>query len=159
MNDTITNDTIFTVVDGRPEVDMSRTFAAPRALVFRALTTADSIAQWWGPARYETVVDALSATAGGAWRFINRDAESEHAFHGWFHAVDDEQIVYTFEYEGAPGHVALETVRLTDVPGGTNVRVHTVYQSVDDRDAVADAGMESGARESWDRLAALLAKD
>ena len=84
---------------------------------------------------------------------------SEHGFHGVFHdAVASERIVYTFEYEGIPGHVLLETITLEERDGRTHMTDSSVFQSVADRDGMLQSGMESGAAESMDRLEEYLAK-
>ena len=147
-----------TVEPGVQEVKITRVFDAPRERVFKAHTDPKLIAQWWGPARYTTIVDKLDVRPGGAWRFINRDADgNEYAFHGVFvEIVDPERITWTFEFEGMPGHISLETVTFEEHNGKTTLNVHSVYQSVADRDGMVDAGMAEGLAESWDRLAALV---
>jgi uncharacterized protein YndB with AHSA1/START domain len=132
---------------------------APRERVFKAYTEAALIARWWGPAKYATIVDKLEAKPGGVWRFINRsDSGEEFAFHGVYHAiVMPERIVGTFEFEGVPGHVSLETTTLEDRGGKTWITNQAVFQSVEDRDGMIQADMESGARESYERLEALAA--
>jgi uncharacterized protein YndB with AHSA1/START domain len=143
---------------GVQEVFISRVFDAPRERVFKAHTDPKLIAQWWGPARYTTVVDKLEARAGGSWRFLNRDADgNEYAFHGVFvELIEPERITWTFEFEGMPGHISLETVTFEEHDGKTTVSVHSVYQSVEDRDGMLNAGMAEGLSESWDRLAAIV---
>jgi uncharacterized protein YndB with AHSA1/START domain len=143
---------------GVQEVFITRVFDAPRERVFKAHTDPKLIAQWWGPARYTTVVDKLDARPGGTWRFLNRDADgNEYAFHGVFvEVIEPERITWTFEFEGMPGHISLETVTFEEHEGRTTVNVHSVYQSVDDRDGMLNAGMAEGLSESWDRLAALV---
>jgi hypothetical protein len=66
--------------------------------------------------------------------------------------------VQTFEFEGAPGHVALQTATFSDRGGSTLVRTVSAFQSVEDRDAMVASGMERGARDSDERLAELLAQ-
>ncbi len=145
------------VEPGKQEIVMTRTFDAPRELVYRAYTDPDLIPRWWGPSEYETVVDKLDARPGGQWRFVHRDAEgNEYAFHGVIHAASPEQIVQTFEFEGVPGHVALDTATLEDLGGRTKVTATSVFQSLADRDGMVASGMEGGARETYDRLAELL---
>ena len=143
---------------GVQEVFITRAFEAPRERVFKAHTDPKLIAQWWGPARYTTVVDKLEARAGGSWRFLNRDTDgNEYAFHGVFvEVIEPERITWTFEFEGTPGHISLETVTFEEHDGKTTVNVHSVYQSVEDRDGMLSAGMAEGLSESWDRLAALV---
>ncbi|MGC1908477.1 MAG: ATPase, partial [Candidatus Dormiibacterota bacterium] len=66
-------------------------------------------------------------------------------------------LVTTFEYEGAPGHVVLETTTFNEVAGRTQLTTRSVFQSVEDRDQMVASGMEWGARESMERLALLVA--
>ena len=97
---------------------------------------------------------------GGRWRFVEREAEgNEYGFHGVYHDLQaPERIVYTFEYEGMPGHVLLETIVLEDQDGRTLMTDTSVFQSVADRDGMLQSGMESGAAESFDRLDDFLAR-
>src|SRR5947209_19743692 len=116
---------------GKQEVVITREFDAPRELVFKALTDPNLLAQWWGPRYLATIVDKMDVRPGGEWRFINRDAEgNEYGFHGVYHEVlAPECVIDTFEFEGLPekGHVALETMRLEELPGGrTRFIAHSV---------------------------------
>jgi uncharacterized protein YndB with AHSA1/START domain len=72
--------------------------------------------------------------------------------------VAPERLVYTFEFEGMPGHVLLETVTFEEQDGKTKLTDVSVFQSIEDRDGMISAGMEEGAVESMDRFAELLAK-
>jgi uncharacterized protein YndB with AHSA1/START domain len=67
-------------------------------------------------------------------------------------AISPQLVVSTFEFEGAPGHVALETLTLEEVDGKTAYHGVTVFASIADRDAAVQSGMESGMRETYDRL-------
>ena len=142
-----------------PELVLTRVFDAPRDLVFKAFTDPRHIPQWWGPKNLTTVVDKMDVKAGGLWRFVQRDQQgNEFAFHGVYHEImSPERIVNTFEYEGMPGHVLLETVRFEALPDGkTRYTGSSVFQSVADRDGMVRLGMETGARETLDRFAELL---
>jgi len=146
---------------GKQEILITREFDAPRELVFKACTDPQLVAQWWGPRRFSTYVDKMDVRPGGQWRFINRDAEgNEYAFHGVYHEIlAPERIIDTFEFEGLPetGHVTLETMRLEALPGGrTRLTTQSVYQSIIDRDATLQSGMEEGLNETYERLAEVL---
>jgi uncharacterized protein YndB with AHSA1/START domain len=146
------------VPPGKQEIIMTRTFDAPRALVFKAFTDPDLIPKWWGPASTSTIVDKMDVNPGGIWRFINRDAEGNEAcFHGVYHdIVAPERLVYTFEWEGLPGHALLETVIFEEHDGKTKITDTSVFQTLEDRDGMVANGMEGGAKESMERLAELL---
>jgi uncharacterized protein YndB with AHSA1/START domain len=145
---------------GTQEIILTRTFDAPRERVFTAMTDPEAIRQWWGLRHSETIVDTMEARSGGSWRFVQRDADgNEYGFHGVYHDIaSPERIVQTFEFEGMPGHVSLETMTLEERDGKTTATARSVFQTVDDRDGMLKSGMEQGAAESYDRLAELLAK-
>ncbi len=144
---------------GSQQIVATREFGAPRDLVFRAFTDPELIARWLGPRQYTTIVERQENRHGGTWRFIHRGADGgEHSFRGVIHGTPTSDcIVRTFEYEGVPGHVSLETLALEDRGDKTFMRMNAVYQSVQDRDGMIQSGMESGYNESMERLDELLA--
>ncbi len=146
---------------GKQEIVITRIFNAPRELVFKVFTDPNAVPKWWGPRRLSTVVDRMEVRPGGVWRFVQRDANgNEFAFHGVYHEVHPpERLVYTFEFEGMPGHVVLETVTFEEVKGGTKLTERSVFQSVEDRDEIVKSGMEEGARETTDRLEELVSNE
>jgi len=150
--------TKFVAEPGRQEITMTRVFDAPRERVFAAHTDPKSIPLWWGPRRLTTIVDKLEARKGGMWRFVQHDkAGNEYAFHGVYHeSLAPERIVRTFEYEGTPGHVLLETTIFENIDGKTKVTAQSVFQSLEARDGMLKSGAEGGAVETWDRLEELL---
>jgi len=145
---------------GVQETIITHTFDAPPALVFKAMTDPTLIPQWWGPRNLTTTIDKLELRKGGIWRFVQRDAEGNtYAFNGVYHTIEaPERLVYTFEFEGMPGHVLLETAVFEEVDGKTKLTEQAVFQSVQDRDGMIQSGMESGAAEGHERLTELLQK-
>ncbi|MFL6076941.1 MAG: SRPBCC family protein [Mycobacteriales bacterium] len=152
--------TSFTAQPDRQEVVVTRTFDAPRELVFSMFTDPDAIRRWWGLGHRELVIDRMEVRPGGRWRYVDHDENGvEYGFHGVYHQITPpERLVYTFEYEDTPARVVLETVTLEDAGGRTKVTVTSVFQSVADRDWMVDHGMESGKRRGMDVLAELLEK-
>ncbi|WP_430296732.1 SRPBCC family protein [Sinomonas sp. B1-1] len=156
---TTTNTTDIRADAGSPYIDIVREFDAPRERVFRAHCDPELFAQWIGPDRLETVVEHMEARTGGSYRFVQRDPSGgEYAFRGSFHeVVEPSRVVMTFEFEGAPGHVEMDTSTFTDLPGGRcRLEIHSTYESVEDRDAMLAAGMEGGVTEGYAKLDALL---
>ena len=145
---------------GSHEIIMTRIFNAPRELVFKVITDPQHIPQWWGPKIYTTVVDKMEVKAGGLWRYIQKGKDgNEFAFHGVYHSIEaPTRVVDTFEFEGMPGHVLMETMTLeAQADGKTKVTVSSVFQSVADRDGMLQSGMADGSNESYDRLDEILA--
>lgn len=152
------DDTEFIIEPGRQDLVITRTFDAPRDVVFAAMTDPDLIPKWWGPRDAPATVDRMEVRPGGSWRFTGSDADgNEFAFRGVYHdVVAPERVIQTFEFEPWSGQVALETLTLEEVDGRTRYVAHSVSQSVEDRDAMVASGMESGARETLERLAELV---
>lgn len=154
------NRTIVKAEPDRQELFIIREFDAPRELVFRAHTEADLYVKWVGPHGYEMTLREFEPVSGGKWSFVHKDPQgNEYGFHGCFHEVLPERLTQTFEFEGYPGHVSLETATLEELPGNrTRVTIHSVYQSVEDRDGMVQSGMEKGVSEGFERLDDILAK-
>ena len=136
--------TQITAEPGIPQIIMTCEFDAPRDLVYRAYTEPELLQQWLGPRDYTMTVNENDIRDGGKW-----------VFHG---DPSPEGVVRTFEYEGAPGHVSMETLTLTDLGGRTLVRTVSSFQAVEDRDAMIASGMERGVHDSDERLTELLAR-
>jgi len=142
------------------EIVMTREFDAPRELVFEAHTKCEHLTNWWGPRKYTLEVCELDFRPGGKYRFVHRGPEGvdEHGFRGEFREiVPPEKIVWTFEWEGMPGHVSVDTVTLEDLGGRTRLTAHSLFDSKEDRDGMLQSGMEEGAGETYDRLAEFVA--
>lgn len=139
---------------GDTEIRMTRLFDAPRELVFEAHTSAEHMSKWWGPRKYEVVSAEHDFRPGGKWRIVHRGPEGdEHAFRGEFREIaPPEKIVWTFEYEGAPGQIAVETLTLTEEDGKTRITAVSDSGSKEARDAMLESGMQEGAAETYDRL-------
>jgi uncharacterized protein YndB with AHSA1/START domain len=141
------------------EIQMERVLDAPRELVFKALTDPELIPKWWGRRKDTTTVDKMEVRPGGAWRFTTTaDDGDNHAFRGEIREIiPPERVVQTFEWEGLPGHISVDTLTLEEQDGKTKVTIVSTFDSTEDRDGMLQSGMEGGANESWDRLEELLA--
>jgi uncharacterized protein YndB with AHSA1/START domain len=149
-----------TAEPGVPQVLTTRTFDAPRDLVFRAFTEPDLLVQWLGPRKYTMTIDRFDVRDGGSWRYVHSDDQGNaFGFHGVFHGEPSpDGFVQTFEFEGAPGHVSMDTLALEERDGKTTVRTNSVFQSVEARDAMVQSGMAEGMNDGYERLAELMAK-
>jgi uncharacterized protein YndB with AHSA1/START domain len=151
--------TTITAPPGQPFIEFEREFDAPPDLVYRAFLEPELIVQWLGPRKYEMVLDKFDPRAGGEYRYIHRNAEAEWAFHGVFHSMAMDNMVQTFEFEGAPGHVSLDRQSIEALPGGrSRILGHSVFQSVAARDAMVENGMAEGVEDGYNRLDELLAR-
>ncbi|TMK78540.1 MAG: polyketide cyclase [Actinobacteria bacterium] len=135
------------------EIVMTRILDAPRDLVFEAHTSCEHMSHWWGPRRYEIASCEMDFRPGGAWRIVHRGEGQEFGFRGEFRdIVRPEHITWTFEYEGEPGHISVQTLTFEEHDGKTTLTSTLLFDSIEDRDGMINSGMESGAAESMDRL-------
>ena len=145
---------------GDREILTERVFDAPRERVFEAFTDPALIPEWWGPRQTTTTVDQMDVRPGGAWRFVCRDADGrEDGFRGTYREISPpERIVNTFEWEGMPGHVLVETATFEDLGDQTRVKTVSLFHTTEERDGMLASGMEKGLSESHERLDELLAR-
>lgn len=155
----MTNSLTITAPEGLPFIDIEREFDAPVEAVFRAHKDPELIKQWLGPHGYEMEIDHYDFTSQGGYRYVHRNPDGEEfAFNGVFHVVrENEFAVQTFEFEGYPDVVSIESVRFEDLGNGrTRLRLHSVYPSLEARDGMVASGMEKGVREGYERLEKLV---
>lgn len=142
------------------EIVISRTFNAPRELVFEAITDPKHVPNWYGCASMLLVVCEIDLRVGGKWRYVLRMPDgSEHAFSGEYREVmRPSRLVSTESYEPiGPGHEMVATVTLDEKSGRTLFKNRLAYKSKADRDGHLGAGMEKGMQEAFDRLEEVLA--
>jgi uncharacterized protein YndB with AHSA1/START domain len=144
--------------EGDRELCIERIFNAPRERVWRAYTDPALVARWWGRG-LPTVVERLELERGGHWRFVVESPHGTQGFEGRYREVTPpERLVQTFEWDGMPGHVSVETVTFTDLGDGrTKVTSRSLFMAGDDRDAALSSGMEEGLKDSYAALDQLLA--
>jgi uncharacterized protein YndB with AHSA1/START domain len=141
---------------GVPFIDISREFDAPVSRLFQAHADPALVARWLG---FNADVLEWDFVSGGRWRFEDVESGTRYSFRGTFHTVrTDEIAIQTFEYEGTPDVVAIETLRFTDLGDGrTRLDIHSVYPTVEARDGMVASGMEIGVTQGYEKLDALLA--
>lgn len=140
------------------EIRTERVFDAPRDRVWRAFTDPALVAQWWGRGN-QLVVERMEVERGGHWRFVEHTAEGTQGFEGRYREVTPpERLVQTFEWDGMPGYVAIETVTLEDLGDGRTKLVNTsLFHATEERDGMLNSGMEDGLNQSYAALDKLLA--
>jgi uncharacterized protein YndB with AHSA1/START domain len=139
---------------------ISRTFAAPRSLVFRAWIEPQHLARWWGPRGYTLPSCEMNAHPGGSYRFLMRSGEGREV---WWHGVcreivEPERLVWTCAIHDAEGNlVSAETVltiTLEEENGATRLTLHqAVFGTLDNRNA-----HNRGWADALDRLGELVAQ-
>ena len=151
--------TTITAQPGTPFIEITREFAASPDKVLRAHTDPELVVRWLGPRGMEMELLEFDARSGGGYHYVHRDHRGEYRFRGVFHTVSADRIIQTFEFEGAPGEVCLESMTLVDLGGRTRIESRSVYPSVEARDAAVDSGMNNGIEQSYERLDEVLEKE
>ena len=156
----MTNPVTITAPEGQPFVDIVREFDAPVDAVFRAHAEPELVKRWLGPHGYEMEIERWDFRSGGGYRYVHVDPEGGRwAFRGVLHAVrENELAIQTFEFEGVPDVVSIETMTFEDLGGGrTRLHGHSTFPSVEARDGMVAAGMERGVVDGYERLDDVLA--
>ncbi len=151
----MSNPVTITAPEGLPFIEFEREFDAPVAAVFRAHQDPDLVKQWLGPHGYEMDIERYDFVTQGGYRYVHRDPEGNaFTFNGVFHVVrDNEFAVQTFEFEGFPDVVSIESLTFTDLGDGrTRLNGHAVYPSLEAREAMVSSGMEAGMTQGYERL-------
>jgi uncharacterized protein YndB with AHSA1/START domain len=144
-------ETKITAPEGLPYVDIEREFDAPRRLLLRAYSEPALLQQWLGPKGYEMEIERWDEHG---YRYVHVDPQGGRwAFRGAFHApLTLDGGTQTFEFLGAPGHVSMDSIMFEERGDRTLVRGHSVFQSVEARDAMVANGMARGVTEGYERL-------
>lgn len=135
------------------EIRIERIFNASRERVWRAMTDPTLVAQWWGRGN-QVVVERFEVERGGHWRFVEHGPDGVHGFEGRYReVVAPERIVQTFEWDGMPGFVAVETMTLEAIAAErTRLVSVSLFHTTEERDGMLKSGMEGGLNQSYEAL-------
>jgi len=141
------------------EIRIERIFNAPRAHVWQAFTDPKMVAQWWGRG-HKLVIERMEVERGGHWRYVEHTSDRPQGFEGRYREVTPPQrLVQTFEWDGMPGYVMIETTNFEDLGDGrTRVVTMLLAHTTEERDGMLNSGMEEGMNQSYAELDKLLAK-
>ncbi|WP_410580481.1 SRPBCC family protein [Amycolatopsis sp. lyj-108] len=146
---------------GDLEIVMTRSFDAPRALVFDAWTKPELVRRWFGPRDWEVVECEIDLRVGGAWRYrLRQDGGTEMLLQGVYQEIDRPERLVSLETNedcDASEGQALATLTLVEHGGVTTLTQVVRYASKRIRDAVLESGMERGVGEGFDKLAEVVA--
>jgi uncharacterized protein YndB with AHSA1/START domain len=155
------NETMVAIQKEDLTMTSERVFDASLGLVWRAIAEPELFVQWWGPAYLTTVVEKSDLRPGGEWRNVQTAPDGgQHVFYGEYLEVEPQKkLTLTMNYEPiGPGHEMNETMELIDLGDGrTKIVATSRFKTLEDMEGMlAGDGMESGLRESYERLDALL---
>jgi uncharacterized protein YndB with AHSA1/START domain len=144
------------------EVKVTRSFKAPRELVYRAYTEPQLVQRWLlGPPGWSMPVCAMDVRVGGRyrWRWRNDQDGSEFGFAGTFRDVQrPARLVHTEAYDPGtladefPRNDAIVTVTFVEEDGVTTLTSLIDFGSREARDAAIATGMTDGMEQSYQLL-------
>lgn len=142
------------------EMLITRTFRAPRQLVWNAMTKPEHVRNWYGPRNTRLTSCEIDFRVGGRWRYVMRTPDGASvAFSGEFLVIQPpERIVQTWRFEPYADAESVETVTLQARGDSTLMTTHVRHKTKEHRDGHLNAGMEPGMRETFQRLDDLLAR-
>ena len=140
----------------KAELVLTRTFDAPRKLVFKAWTDPKHLPQWWGPRGFTTSIREMDVRPGGVWRYAMRGPDgNEYPFDGvYIEVVEPERLVFDGSIHASPEQRVWTEVAFADCDGKTEVTVRQVYSFESD----ATRGASMGWNQQFDRLGEFLLK-
>ncbi len=146
------------------EIAVTRTFAAPRDLLWKMWTQAEHLTHWWGPTGWTLPVCEVDFRPGGTWFYCMEGPDGMRSCGKSYYSDIDKPNSFvmrdTFvdedgnELEGFP--VATATVEFIEEGGKTTVMSTSRYATKADRDKVIEMGVEAGIGQTLDRLEAYL---
>ena len=148
---------------GDRDMYVERIFDATRDRVWDAYTMPEQISQWWGRGNRVTI-EKMELKRGGHWRYVEYSSSGNGAlvngFEGRYREVTPkDRIVRTFEWDGMPGYVSIESTTFVDLGDGRTKVLNTLQCfTPEERDGMMGSGMERGMNDSYAALDAFLAK-
>lgn len=152
----------------KKELTLTRTYDAPRDLVFKAWTDPKMVAQWWGPSGVTNPTCVWEARPGGnihivmlAGKDLGPFAGQEWPMTGKFETVEaPSKLVYTSNaiVDGKEVLQTLTTVTLEEKGGKTHMNVHIVVTKTTPEAQGPLQGMEMGWNQQLDKLGDFLVK-
>ncbi len=141
------------------EIQVTRVFDAPRALVFEAFTKPELVRRWLlGPPGWSMPVCEIDLKVGGAYRYVwqNDSDGREMGLDGVFREVVSPKLLVATEKPSWHSSEALDTTTFVEEGGATRMTITVLYQSTEVRDAALRSGMDRGMAMSYDRLEELM---
>lgn len=139
------------------EIRVERIFEASVERVWQAHTDSAQVAQWWGRGN-TLVIERMEVEPGGHWRYVEHGPDGVHGFEGRYREVTPpERMVFTFDWDGMPGYVCIETTTFEPLARDrTKVVSTSLFHTTEERDGMLGSGMAAGLAQSYAALDALL---
>jgi uncharacterized protein YndB with AHSA1/START domain len=150
-----------TVETKENEIIFTRTFQAPRDLVFETYTTCEHLKNWWGPREWPLDYCKMDFREGGSWHYCMKGPNPGDESWGiayYKEITTPEEIIYNDHFSDKEGSVNSEMpsfdtiITFSEEDGRTTVRVASKVGSSEEVEKLVEMGMVEGFTETWDRL-------
>jgi uncharacterized protein YndB with AHSA1/START domain len=145
------------------EIIITRTFDAPRELVWEAWTNPEHVAQWWGPDGFTTTIEVMDVRVGGVWKHVMHGPDgTDYPNKSRFTAVIKPERIEFSHGGGRKGDPAAQfdaTWTFEALGARTRVTIYMLFPTPADRDRVVNVyGAIEGGKQTLARLADHLTK-
>jgi uncharacterized protein YndB with AHSA1/START domain len=138
------------------QIVVTRTFHAPRAVVFEAWTKAEHVASWWDPSGVPLSVCEIDLRPNGAFRWVNSAHGMEHSFTGTYREITaPERLVFAVRMTPS-GPDSVATLIFSEEREKTKLTMTIECNSVGDRDALLQMRIDVGTARTLENLAEYL---
>jgi len=161
--ETVSSGTATVTLPTDEQILITREFAAPKHLVYKAFTTPELVERWWTAKRGEMKVCEIDLQVGGKWRYVMETPDGmEVGFHGEYREIEpNDRIVSTEIFEGMPDGVpeeaSVNTATFAEEDGRTTLTILVEHSNKQFRDMHVESGMEDGLQDALDLLEELAA--
>ena len=133
-------------------IRVEREFEATPEQLWEAMTDPKLVARWWGRGN-KLVVEKMEVERGGHWRFVEHAPEGVFGFEGRYRELErPTHLEQTFEWDGEPGHVSIDTNDLEQIGDHRTRLISTsLFHTVEERDQMLKL-MQDGLQSSYDAL-------
>lgn len=152
INNNATSKAIATIENR--ELIITRSFQAPRELVFKAWTDPNHLPQWWGPKGFTTTVQEIVVKPGGVWRYTMHGPDGVDYYNkiSFIEVDGPERLVYSHgdetEDELFRVSVSFEQQRME-----TKLTMRMLFKTAEELEkTIQEYGAIEGAQSTLDRL-------
>jgi len=147
------------------EIRITRTYDAPRELVWKAMTDPKHLVHWWGPRGFTDTIEVHDFRVGGAWEHIMRGPDGvEYPNKSIFKEIVPLQKISFGNAGGSKGKGGTHfdaTWSLEELaPGKTRLTARMVFPTAEARNFVVEKfGAIEGGKQTLEKLSEFLAKE
>ncbi|MCB5201387.1 SRPBCC domain-containing protein [Neorhizobium sp. T786] len=145
-------------LDRSRTIEVNRLIDAPRELVFKMLTDASHLDQWWGPNGFKTETHEMEFAVGGLWRYTMHGPDGKD----WPNWIRYKEITpptgIRYDHGDETDEPALFEgfISLKSEGDKTRITITLLFPTIEARDATIEFGAVEGGRQTLARLDAFV---